>query len=143
MIDDAWLQRDRAIAAFVDRTGLPGPRDWSGGSFPDGRRDHPVASVTWYEAAAFARWSGKALPTPEQWWRAALGDRAARFPWGTDLRTIEARSNFSMVGTTPLGSFPFGVGPFGVHDMAGNVREWVAAEAADVQMGVVGPNHIP
>ena len=138
LIDDAWLLRERAIATFVDRTGLSGPRDWSGGSFPDGRRDYPVTSVTWYEAAAFARWSGKELPTVEQWWRAALGDRPARFPWGTDLRTIEERSNFSMIGTTRVGSFPFGVSPFGVHDMAGNVREWVVAEVTDDRMGVVG-----
>ncbi len=74
----------------------------------------------------------------EQWWRAALGDRPARFPWGTDLRTIEERSNFSMIGTTRVGSFPFGVSPFGVHDMAGNVREWVVAEVTDDRMGVVG-----
>ncbi len=122
LMNGAWVGREDALARLVDRTGLPGPRRWSGGTFPDGRGSHPVDGVSWYEAVAFASWSGKDLPTLEQWWRAALGDGDMRFPWGDDLRNIDARSNFTGVGTTPVGRYPFGAGPFGAYDQAGNVK---------------------
>jgi len=114
-----------ALRDFVDRTGLPGPRSWSGGTFPEGKGDHPVVGVSWYEATAFGRWLGKELPTREQWWRAALGDTRGAFPWGNDVKTAEIRANFGLVGTRPVGSYPLGVSPFGCFDMAGNVREWL------------------
>ena len=120
-----------ALKAFVDRTGLPGPRSWSGGSFPEGKGDHPVVGVSWYEATAYARWLGKELPTREQWWRAALGDARGAFPWGNDVKTAEVRANFGLVGTRPVGSYPLGVSPFGCFDMAGNVREWLRDPAPD------------
>lgn len=132
----AW---SAAAAAFVDRTGLPGPRSWSGGSFPEGKGDHPVVGVSWYEATAYGRWLGKDLPTREQWWRAALGDSRSVFPWGNDARTAEIRANFGLVGTRPVGSYPLGVSPFGCFDMAGNVREWLREPAADPALrSVVG-----
>lgn len=138
LMGGTWTPRDRAVTQLVDRTGLSGPRTWSGGTFPDGRADHPVTSVTWYEAAAYAKWAGKSLPTVEQWWRAALGDGGSRFPWGDDLTSIDDRSNFSMVGTTRVGHFAFGTSPFGAHDMAGNVREWLAGDPFSTQFAMLG-----
>ena len=126
-----------AVKAFVDRTGLPGPRSWSGGGFPEGKGDHPVVGVSWYEATAYARWLGKALPTREQWWRAALGETRGAFPWGNDVRTAEIRANFGLVGTRPVGSYPLGVSPFGCFDMAGNVREWLRDPAPDAALRFV------
>src|ERR1019366_5829986 len=67
---------------FVDRTGTPGPRGWSRGSYPEGRENHPVTGVSWNEAKAYARWAGRELPTLIQWRRAALGDSDFAFPWG-------------------------------------------------------------
>ena len=119
-----------ALRAFVDRTGLPGPRSWSGGTFPEGKGEHPVVGVSWYEATAYARWLGKDLPTREQWWRAALGDTHGAFPWGNDVKTAEIRANFGLVGTGPVGSYPLGVSPFGCFDMAGNAREWLRDPAS-------------
>lgn len=128
-----------ALRAFVDRTGLPGPRSWSGGTFPEGKAEHPVVGVSWYEATAYARWLGKDLPTREQWWRAALGDSHAAFPWGNDVKTAEIRANFGLVGTRPAGSTPLGVSPFGCFDMAGNVREWLREPASNPALrSVVG-----
>ena len=128
-----------ALRDFVDRTGLPGPRSWSGGTFPEGKGDHPVVGVSWYEATAFGRWLGKELPTREQWWRAALGDTRGAFPWGNDVKTAEIRANFGLVGTRPVGSYPLGVSPFGCFDMAGNVREWLRDPAPDAALrSVVG-----
>ncbi len=115
----------KATQAFVDQTGLPGPRFWRDGTYPEGKGDHPVVGVSWYEAMAYARWTGKNLPAWNQWWRAALGDSHGVFPWGNDVKTAELRANFGLIGTRPVGSYPFGVSPFGCFDMAGNVREWL------------------
>jgi formylglycine-generating enzyme required for sulfatase activity len=128
-----------AIDKFVDRTNLPGPRDWSNGRFPDGKANHPVVGVSWYEADAYAKWSGKELPSPDQWWRAALGDGGRVFPWGNDARTSELRANFGVQGTQPVGSYLLGVSPFGCYDMAGNVREWLRdGPATAAKHAVVG-----
>jgi eukaryotic-like serine/threonine-protein kinase len=51
------------IKRFVDRAGRPGPATWEAGTYRDGEDDHPVAGVSWYEAAAFARFAGRELPT--------------------------------------------------------------------------------
>src|SRR5688572_17634327 len=65
------LTFEQAMSRFRDTTALPGPRNWSGGAPPAGRELHPVTGVTWYEAAAFAEWKGKRLPSIFQWEKAA------------------------------------------------------------------------
>lgn len=129
--DPALWPETTTIETFVDQTDLPGPRDWSGSLYPEGKGDHPVAGISWYEASAYARWVGKELPSWDQWWRAALGDRERAFPWGDDVLTAEGRANFGMMDTEPVGSHASGVSPFGVHDMAGNVREWLRGMAGE------------
>jgi formylglycine-generating enzyme required for sulfatase activity len=130
--------RDAALAGFVDRTGVYAPRFWSGATFPEGQADHSVVGVTWYEAAAFARWSGKQLPSLAQWRRAAVGGSTNGFPWGVDLKGAEARANFDFNGTRPVGSYPSGLSPFGCYDMAGNVREWLLMQRDDRRRAVTG-----
>jgi hypothetical protein len=137
-VNGEWLPRDSAVTRLVDRTGLPGPRGWSGGTFPEGRDDHPVTGVSWYEASAFASWSGGALPTVSQWWRAALGDSDSRFPWGDDLQSMDERSNFGGAGTTSVTQFLSGMSPFGGFDMAGNVKEWTVTDPRDSLHAVLG-----
>ncbi|MCA1562193.1 MAG: SUMF1/EgtB/PvdO family nonheme iron enzyme [Acidobacteria bacterium] len=124
-IDGATASWDVAMHRFVDRTGTPGPRFWSAGGFPEGEAHHPVVGVSWFEAAAFAKWAGKELPSSAQWWRAALADGGGVFPWGRDVRTAEQRANFGLVGTRPVGAQLAGLSPFGCFDLAGNVREWL------------------
>ena len=124
-IDGTTTSWEVAMHRFVDRTGTPGPRFWSGGGFPEGEAHHPVVGVSWFEAAAFAKWAGKELPSSAQWWRAALADGGGVFPWGRDVRTAEQRANFGLVGTRPVGSQLAGLSPFGCFDLAGNVREWL------------------
>ena len=138
-VDGVWLPWSAAVQRFADRTGLSGPRGWSGGTFPAGLDDHPVVGVSWYEAAAYAAWAGGSLPTRDEWWRAALGDGPRVFPWGNDVMTSDRRANFGLLGTEPVESYPLGVSPFGAYDMAGNVREWVWDAAEDgTQRLVVG-----
>jgi iron(II)-dependent oxidoreductase len=118
----SWTE---AMAAFVDRSGLPGPRGWIGGKYPTDRAEHPVTGVSWYESKAYATWAGGRLPEWNQWWRAALGDSLLAFPWGQDGSTAYRRANLEGVATAPVGSYPLGVSRFGVLDLAGNVREWL------------------
>ncbi len=107
-----WQQ---AIDLFRDPTGRPGPSTWAGGHFPPGQEKYPVSGVSWYEAAAYAVFAGKSLPTLGQWY----------FVAPSDLAVYSAnQSNFNGRGPAPVGTYQ-GVGSFGTYDLAGNVREWV------------------
>jgi eukaryotic-like serine/threonine-protein kinase len=105
-----WKQ---AMALMIDRTGRPGPSTWEAGDYPPGQENYPVGGVSWYEAAAYAKFAGKALPTVAHWNHAAGVYLSA---------SIVPISNFSGQGPAPVGTG--GGGPFGTFDMAGNVREW-------------------
>ncbi|HUP50230.1 MAG TPA: SUMF1/EgtB/PvdO family nonheme iron enzyme, partial [Thermoanaerobaculia bacterium] len=123
------LSFEQAMARFRDATGMAGPRSWSAGQPPRGRENHPVTDITWYEAAAFAAWKGKKLPTVYQWERAArypVTDPRANFPWGNIGEGVDAteRANVLGKGTMPVHSMPFGISVWGAHHMAGNVAEW-------------------
>jgi eukaryotic-like serine/threonine-protein kinase len=112
--DGRALEWERAVGRFVDASGRPGPATWTDGTYPDGQADFPVGGVSWYEAAAYAAFAGKSLPTFYHWYRAA------------DLRRfadILPLSNFDDRGPAPVGRYR-GLGPFGTYDMAGNVKEW-------------------
>lgn len=139
LINDRQVPWSPDLREFVDRTGIHGPEDWSSGRYPDGKANHPVVGISWYEASAYARWAGKKLPNWNQWWRAAIGDSAYVFPWGNDPFTTDERSNFGGGDSLPIGSFPLGVSVFGCYDMAGNVREWlIDGYNGELQISVVG-----
>ncbi len=110
-----------AIARCTDAVGHPGPATWEMGDFPAGGEDHPVAGVCWYEAAAYAAWAGKMLPTIFHWNRVAMTFSSA---------LIAPLANLSGRGTVAVGSTR-SVNRFGVHDLAGNVREWVQNPVGD------------
>ena len=105
---------DAAIARFRDRSGRPGPATWTNGTYPEGQADFPVGGVSWYEAAAYARFAGKSLPTMYHWYRAAALGR---------FFDILPLSNFASAGPARAGQHA-GLGTFGTYDMAGNVKEW-------------------
>jgi eukaryotic-like serine/threonine-protein kinase len=109
------LSREEALAMMVDQTGRPGPAGWEFGSFPPGEENHPVHGISWYEAAAYAEFAGKSLPTVFHWTRAAANDGMH-----SDILAV---SNFSGRQAEAVGSFS-GLGQWGTYDMAGNVTEW-------------------
>ncbi len=130
------LSWEQALQELTDRTGLPGPRSWSNQEFPEGKSEHPVTDITWYEAAAYAEFAGKKLPTIFQWEKAARAGALVHvegvvLPWGlvNMKENIARRANFKGRGTTPVHSYEFGLSPYGCYNMAGNVKEWCMNEA--------------
>ncbi len=112
---DRTLSWEVAITKFTDLVGQPGPAFWEFGEYPQGEDALPVVGVSWYEAVAYAAWAKKTLPSIFHWNRTAFAIASSQ---------IIPFANFSNRGPVPVGSTR-SVNRFGVHDLAGNVREWV------------------
>jgi formylglycine-generating enzyme len=105
------------------------------GSTIEGLERHPVVQVAHEDAAAYAAWAGKSLPTEGEWEHAARGGLdSTRYTWGDEPEAPgERRANYwhgdfpwraepGYGRSAPVGSFP--PNGFGLFDMAGNVWEW-------------------
>jgi len=114
--DGRTLSWEEAMKEFGDKTGRPGPATWEFGDYPQGQENYPVSGVSWYEAASYAEFSGKDLPTVFHW-NGAAGN------YYQDSGFIIPNSNISGQSVAAVGIFK-GLGPFGTYDMAGNVKEW-------------------
>ena len=127
--DGKTLTWEQAMSVFLDKTGRPGPVDWELGKYPEGKGDYPVTGVSWYEAAAYARFARKRLPAYVEWQRAARTEVLY-----ADTLLV---SNFSGKGLAPVGSY-HGLDRFGTYDLFGNSKEWIWNEYRPGQRMVMG-----
>ncbi len=129
--------------AYRQRAGLTAPLFWqqdadgswwrrSFGTLVPVDPEEPVLHVCQHEAAAYAAWAGRRLPTESEWEKAARWDpatgRSRRYPWGDGDPTPEL-ANLGQRHLRParVGSYPAGASPLGVHQLIGDVWEWTAS----------------
>ncbi|HEY6805234.1 MAG TPA: ergothioneine biosynthesis protein EgtB [Pyrinomonadaceae bacterium] len=108
-------------------------RDFGGLRPVEERLNEPVCHVSFFEASAYAKWTGKRLPTEGEWEKAACYNSKAEkqlFPWGNTAPTIEHANFFEngLWSVAPIGSYPAGVNEYRCHQLIGDVWEWTTSD---------------
>jgi formylglycine-generating enzyme required for sulfatase activity len=125
---DRYPVTNQEYSIFLQAIGHPAPAlNWEEENLSSGKSNHPVTGMRWKDVLAYAKWSGKQIPTPDQWEKAAFGEKGQNFPWGDEFNSSLCNISESGVGgTTPVDLYsPGGDSPYGISDMFGNIWEWV------------------
>jgi cytochrome c-type biogenesis protein len=125
---DQYEVTNRRYKKYVDDVGAEPPPNWKNNNYPEGQDKHPVAWVNWFDASNFCQWAGKHLPSEKQWERAARGTGGKKYPWGDafDIKFANlAHATGQKTKLKAVGNFPEGASAEGIHDLIGNVWEWV------------------
>jgi sulfatase-modifying factor enzyme 1 len=140
--DELWSLPASARQRFVTSDGKSqGPGSWlDSGTPPSGKDEHPVSSLCYAEARAFANWCNVVSPEPnwrwtlpmeDHWEYAARSDSGLIYPWGDAFDASKCNSAENNRGdTTEVTAFARGQSRVGCYDMAGNVWEFVDASDA-------------
>jgi formylglycine-generating enzyme len=126
---DTFEVTNGQFAKFVAAIQSEPPWGFADQETPVVRADHPVRWVNWLEATGYCLWAGKRLPTEAEWEKAARGTDGRVYPWGNEPPTpVHAVFGLKEGAETvsPIGNRDKGMSPYGVHDLAGNLYEWVA-----------------
>ena len=123
---DTHEVRNGDYERFVKATGHTAPPHWGGATPPAEIANLPVVCVSWRDAAAYAKWAGKRLPTAVEWECAARGSAGRKYPWGNTFAYGYAAFDG---GAAVPGSHARDRSPVGCLDMAGNVSEWTCTKS--------------
>lgn len=146
---DKYEVTNGQYAIFLSETGHREPKFWDNPSLNN--PDQPVVGVNWEDAETYAYWAGKRLPTDIEWEKAARSRDERLYPWGNDydpsLGNFDDRGKMDgkydgyTMQPAPVGSFSKGVSPYGLHDMSGNVWEWVTSDLTEIHDINVGSSN--
>lgn len=145
-LDDFYIDIHEVTNAqykvFLDSTRAEAPPRWRDGNYGLGEDGYPVISITWDEAAAYAKWIGKRLPTEAEWEKAARGTDGRVFPWGDSFDRALANNGEQLL---PVALYAGGVSVYGCFDMAGNASEWVGGDYEAYPRGLndIVPKGVP
>jgi formylglycine-generating enzyme required for sulfatase activity len=117
---EVTIEQFRGFLKAKDR---PSPSQWDKIDLPEDKKGElPAFAVTWAEAAEYARWAGKRLPSEEEWEKAARGANGIRFLWGKKGSDIP--EGFLLKSLIAVNKSDRDRSPYGVIGMGGNVSEW-------------------
>jgi serine/threonine protein kinase len=119
---------------FCEATGHTPPNAPDYSAHPD----YPVSNISYEEAAAYASWAGRRLPTEQEWEKAARGTDGRSYPWGNSPWTDNIPDKMQPVISEPLRK-----SPYGAYNMAGNVWEWTATSYTPTPADTAGMKHLP
>lgn len=121
---DIYEVTNEAYKKYVQAVGYKKPPYWDDPNFNGPRQ--PVVGVSWKGAQKFCNWKNMRLPTEAEWEKAARGKRPVKYPWGNEVPdSTRLNYNKTLEKTAEVGSYESGKSDFGIHDMSGNVSEWV------------------
>ncbi len=113
------------FSEYLQATGAAEPKFWRDPMYNGPQQ--PVVGVSWMEAAAYAAWAGKELPSEMQWEFAARGRENRLYPWGNHGPDSTVANYNDFLGMPSIVTMhEEGATPDGIFDLAGNMYEWTA-----------------